>query len=401
MSNHASAAPVVVLDRDGTLNTEVHYLSDPDQLVLLPGVITGLQALRAAGCRLVVVTNQSAIGRGFFDEARLTQIHDRLRELLGAHGVTLDAIYHCPHRPDDGCRCRKPGPELIERAAHELGFDPRRAFVVGDKPCDIDLGRAVGAHTVLVRTGYGAAHELAGDAVADFVVDDLSGAADVIIRVLGADRSAPMSRDRQHDRARRHLEAGIEVARHAIDECLPAVLDAVEIVTASFRSGGKLMLCGNGGSAADCQHVAAELVSRLTMAYERPGLPALALTTDSSFLTAFANDINFEDVFARQVQALGRSGDVLLGISTSGNSTNVVRAVEQARRQGIATIGLLGAGGVLPSMVDVAIRVPSTTTMLIQQTHLGIEHVLCDLVERELFGYEDERSGEKDEKDGQ
>jgi phosphoheptose isomerase len=382
--------PVVVLDRDGTLNVEVNYLSHPDQVDLLPGVAEGLRRLRAAGCRLIVVTNQSAIGRGFFDEVRLGEIHDRLRSLLADHDVTLDAIYHCPHRPDDACRCRKPGTELLERAAADLGFDPSRAFVVGDKPCDIELGRAVGARTLLVRTGYGLAHESAGDAVADHVVDDLSAAADIIIGALDADERITMNREQQMARVRGHLEASIEVTRRAIDECLPALLDAVAAVTDAFRSGGKLMLCGNGGSAADCQHVAAELVSRLTLAYERPGLPAIALTTDSSFLTAFANDINFEDVFARQVQALGRPGDVLLGISTSGNSKNVVRAVEQARTQSITTIGLLGAGGVLASMVDVAIRVPSTTTMLIQQTHLGLEHALCDLVERELFGYEDQ-----------
>jgi phosphoheptose isomerase len=397
--------PVVVLDRDGTLNVEVNYLSHPDQVVLIPGVADGLRRLRAAGCRLIVVTNQSAIGRGFFDEARLGEIHERLRALLADEGVTLDAIYHCPHRPDDGCRCRKPGTELVERAASELGFDPSRAFVVGDKPCDIDLGRAVGAHTVLVRTGYGLGHESAGDASADFVVDDLSAAAGVIIGALAADERghearsmSSLNRERQQARVQRHLEATIDVTRRAIDDCVPALLDAVALVTEAFRTGGKLMLCGNGGSAADCQHVAAELVSRLTMSYERPGLPALALTTDSSFLTAFTNDINFEDVFARQVQALGRPGDVLLGISTSGNSTNVVRAVEQARSQGIATIGLLGAGGVLPTLVDVAIRVPSTTTMLIQQTHLSLEHALCDLVERELYGYEDEQSGEMDER---
>jgi D-sedoheptulose 7-phosphate isomerase len=108
-------------------------------------------------------------------------------------------------------------------------------------------------------------------------------------------------------------------------------------------------------------------------------------------LTAFTNDINYEDVFARQVQALGKPGDVLLGISTSGNSTNVVRAVEQARMQGILTIGLLGSGGALPSMVDVAIRVPSSTTTLVQETHLSVEHIICELVERELYGYEDEQ----------
>ncbi|TML16368.1 MAG: D-sedoheptulose 7-phosphate isomerase [Actinobacteria bacterium] len=203
-----------------------------------------------------------------------------------------------------------------------------------------------------------------------------------------------MSEQRQYARARLHLEESIEVTRQTVAECLPSIIAAVDLVTSSFRAGGKLMLCGNGGSAADCQHVAAELVSRLTMAYERPGLPALALTTDSSFLTAFTNDINYEDVFARQVQALGKPGDVLLGISTSGNSKNVVRGVEQARTQGIRTIGLLGSGGALPAMVDVAIRVPSASTGLIQETHLAIEHVICDLVERELYGYEDERKPE-------
>jgi phosphoheptose isomerase len=387
--NDRGRGPVVVLDRDGTLNVEVHYLSQPEQVELLPGVADGLRRLRAAGCRLIVVTNQSAIGRGFFDEARLEEIHHRLRELLAEEGVVLDGIYHCPHAPNDGCRCRKPGTELLERAAAEHGFDPSHAFVVGDKPCDIELGRAVGARTLLVRTGYGTGHEAAGDACADFVVDDISAAADIIIGLLAADEEqVPMNRERQAARVRGQLEAGIDVTRRAVDECIPSLLDAVAVVVESFRAGGKLLLCGNGGSAADCQHVAAELVSRLTMAYERPGLPALALTTDSSFITAFTNDINFEDVFARQVQALGRPGDVLLGISTSGNSKNVVRAVEQARAQGIATIGLLGAGGVLSDLVDVAIRVPSTTTMLIQQTHLALEHALCDLVERELFGYE-------------
>ncbi|HUP76418.1 MAG TPA: D-sedoheptulose 7-phosphate isomerase [Acidimicrobiales bacterium] len=200
-----------------------------------------------------------------------------------------------------------------------------------------------------------------------------------------------MSEQHQLARARRHLEASIEVTRQTVDECLPSIVAAVDLVASSFRDGGKLMLCGNGGSAADCQHVAAELVSRLTMDYERPGLPAIALTTDTSFLTAFTNDVNYEDVFARQVQALGKPGDVLLGISTSGNSTNVLRAVEQARTQRIHTIGLLGSGGALPSMVDVAIRVPSSSTMFVQETHLAIEHIICQLVERELYGYEDEQ----------
>ncbi len=116
----------VVLDRDGTINVDRHYLSDPDQMELLSGATAGLRAMRAMGLGLVVVTNQSAIGRGYFDLARLEEIHNRLRDLLAAERVELDGIYVCPHLPDDGCDCRKPLPGLLRRAAAELAFDPRR-----------------------------------------------------------------------------------------------------------------------------------------------------------------------------------------------------------------------------------------------------------------------------------
>ena len=172
----------VVLDRDGTINFERDYLSSPDQVELLPHACEGLRAMRALGLGLVVVTNQSAVGRGYFDLARLEEIHARLRELLAREGVELDGIFVCPHTPSDGCECRKPLPGLLQRAAAELGFSPRECFVIGDKPCDIDLGKAVGATTVLVRTGYGAEHETAGTAAADFVADDLRAAAQWIGR---------------------------------------------------------------------------------------------------------------------------------------------------------------------------------------------------------------------------
>jgi D-sedoheptulose 7-phosphate isomerase len=205
-----------------------------------------------------------------------------------------------------------------------------------------------------------------------------------------ADRqpASEMEIDHRLVRAREHLMQGIEVRRASAESCLPALLSAADLIGAAFRAGNKLLLCGNGGSAADCQHMAAEFTSRLTMDYERPGLPALALTTDTSFLTAFTNDIGFDDVFARQVQALGREGDVLLGISTSGNSRNIVRAVEQARGVGMKSIALTGSGGSLRELADVCIAAPSAVTQFIQETHLAFEHILCYLVERDLYGYE-------------
>lgn len=170
----------VVLDRDGTLVVERHYLSQPDALALSEGAAEGLRRLQGLGVGLVVVTNQSAIGRGLFDESRLQEIHARLSEMLAAEGIALDGIYVCPHLPEAGCDCRKPGTALLVRAAREHDFDLTESFVVGDKASDIELGRRAGATTILVRTGYGADVETQGTARPDHVVADLAGAARVI-----------------------------------------------------------------------------------------------------------------------------------------------------------------------------------------------------------------------------
>jgi D-sedoheptulose 7-phosphate isomerase len=182
-----------------------------------------------------------------------------------------------------------------------------------------------------------------------------------------------------------HLKRSAEIKLQAADACAEDIERAAVLIATSFNAGGKLMICGNGGSAADAQHMAAELVSRLTLDFDRPGLPAMALTTDSSILTAYANDFEFEGVFARQVQALGRSGDVLLGISTSGSSRNIIRAAEQARAQGISIVTLTAERGQLRELATVAIRVPAASTAHVQEAHLAIEHVLCHIVERAMF----------------
>jgi histidinol-phosphate phosphatase family protein len=174
----------VVLDRDGTLIEERHYLSDPDQVELIPGVAEALGRLRSIGLGAIVVTNQSGIGRGLFDRARLEAIHARLHALLASHGATLDAIYVCPHTPEDGCSCRKPRIGLVERAQSDLGVDPTRSFVVGDKPCDIEMGVHVGATTLLVRTGYGSRTEAEGAVRPDHVVSDVSEAIRLIESLL-------------------------------------------------------------------------------------------------------------------------------------------------------------------------------------------------------------------------
>ncbi len=174
----------VLLDRDGTLIVEKHYLSDPDGVELIEGAAEALRELAVAGLGLVVVTNQSAIGRGYFDPDRLATIHRRLGDLLAAEDVRLDGIYYCPHHPDDGCACRKPRPGMVERAASELGFDPASSFVVGDAAGDICLGAAVGATTILVRTGHGQSTLDSGEVRPDHTVSDVRAAAACIKAIL-------------------------------------------------------------------------------------------------------------------------------------------------------------------------------------------------------------------------
>jgi D-sedoheptulose 7-phosphate isomerase len=170
------------------------------------------------------------------------------------------------------------------------------------------------------------------------------------------------------------------------DETISDTLVTIAELTANaMQSGHKLLVAGNGGSAADAQHLVAEFVVRL--ADTRPALRAIALTTDSSILTACANDFGFDQIFARQIEALGQPGDIFLGISTSGNSPNILNALAQARKSGLTTIGFTGnGGGKMPGLCDHTITIPSSVTMNIQECHLTLEHIFCMLVERCIFG---------------
>jgi len=154
-----SLRPAVFLDRDGTLIEECHYLHEPYKVRLLPGVVSGLRALQRLGLVLIMVTNQSGIGRGYFDRAAVDAVHNRLLQLLSKEGVTIDGIYLCPHAPEEKCACRKPLPSLALRAAEEHRVSMVASFVIGDKACDVDMALNAGATPILVRTGYGAEQE--------------------------------------------------------------------------------------------------------------------------------------------------------------------------------------------------------------------------------------------------
>ncbi|MEO8257248.1 MAG: HAD family hydrolase [Acidobacteriota bacterium] len=195
-----TAGRAVFLDRDGTLIEDAHYLDRTDRVALYPWSVDAVRLLNRAGLRVIVVTNQSGIARGFFSAAIVDDLHRHISALLAAGGARIDAYYYCPHHPQgrvEGytqvCDCRKPAPGLVDRAARDLGVDPRQSFVVGDRWLDVRLARAVGARGVLVRTGHGVAEaaEPAPDVTADAVTDNLIGATSWILRHLNSSVSTP------------------------------------------------------------------------------------------------------------------------------------------------------------------------------------------------------------------
>lgn len=179
------------------------------------------------------------------------------------------------------------------------------------------------------------------------------------------------------------LEESIKVKEEVIKNLIPQIEKTANIIIRSLKKGGKVILFGNGGSAADAQHIAAELVGRFKK--ERRGLPAIALSTNTSIITALSNDYDFKIIFSRQLSALCNKGDVAIGISTSGNSPNVLQGIKTAKKIGAKTIGLSGRGGKIKEIADLCINVPSDDTPRIQEAHITIGHILCKLVEDKLF----------------
>lgn len=186
--------------------------------------------------------------------------------------------------------------------------------------------------------------------------------------------------------ARKRISELSELLPRFESECSASLVDASGLLTTAFRDGSKVLICGNGGSAADSQHFAAELVSAFSRDMKRPALSAIALTVDTSILTAFSNDFGYENVFARQVEAHGRKGDVLIAITTSGSSKNCLAAVVAAKGLGMQTIALTRKGGMICAETDLAIEVPSTNTQHIQECHLMGYHIMSELIEEALYG---------------
>ena len=191
---------------------------------------------------------------------------------------------------------------------------------------------------------------------------------------------------RMEEKIEKTVKSSIETKKKLLECCSHQIYECGLEMAKAVQNGNKILFCGNGGSAADSQHLAAELVIRLRGHINRPAIPSLALTVDPSIMTAGGNDLGFENIFAREVEAYGKKGDVLVGISTSGNSENVLRAIKKAKEQGIITIGLLGnEGGKISEFCDFSVIVPSKVTARIQESHILIGHIWCEMIEEYVF----------------
>ena len=324
------------------------HTKSPDELEIIDGACEQIVSLARDYDFVIVVTNQSVVGRGLISEETLQQINTKLiRQFFERTGKSIVRIYYCPHKPLDGCSCRKPQIGLFEQAAREFALDLSKCVYVGDKDSDEEAAKQVGCNFIRIRTN----------------------STEMIVDALG--------------RIRQEIDESIQVKTLLKSE-VPIIEKVCNEIISCLSAGKKVLIFGNGGSAADSQHFAAELQGRYAIA-DRRALPAIALTTDTSILTAVGNDYGFEYVFSRQVEALAAAGDVVIGISTSGNSPNVLNGIQKANQIGALTIGLTGKdGGKLREVCNVCICVPSSITARIQESHLLIEHIISLLVERAL-----------------
>jgi D-sedoheptulose 7-phosphate isomerase len=366
----------VIVDRDGVLNREDagRFVTRAADWYWEDGALDGLRKLSRAGVRLSVATNQSGVGRGLMSQEALAQVHARMVGEAAAAGASIDAVFVCDHAPESGCNCRKPAPGLIHSAMRAASVGAAQTLLVGDDLRDVEAAWSAGVVPALVRTGKGRNAELRLPRGVVAVYDDLQAVAEA---ALGDGIAAGPAALQIVQRT--FVAHGLVVERAAAQ--LSAVLErVVAAMWQCLARGNKIFACGNGGSAADAQHLVAELVGRFGAS--RRALAALALSADPATLTAIANDFGYEQVFARQLEALARPGDLVLALSTSGNSANVLAAARQARDLGCTVVAFTGAdGGQLGRLADLWVAAPSSVVARIQEVHGLCVHVIAEALD--------------------
>ena len=346
------------LDRDGVVNIDHGYVYKIENFKFIDGIFEFIDMFIQKNYKIFIVTNQSGIGRRYYTLKDFNTLTDYMLDEFKKKDIKIDEVYFCPHSPEESCQCRKPSIGMVQKALKKYDIDLQNSFMVGDKSSDIDL--AINAN---IKNSI-------------FIGDSINKSASLNFKSI----KEAIGYFKMEDMIKDEFMAHQKALSDTINEIMPNIAKASKLVVDTLKNGNKILICGNGGSAGDAQHISAELTGRYKTT--RKALPAIALTTDTSALTAIANDFGYDFVFSRQVEALANSGDLLLAISTSGNSKNVNLAVKSAKDLGCTTIGLSGrGGGEMRGICDENIIIPSNNTPRVQEMHILVGHIICQAVD--------------------
>lgn len=393
----------VLLDRDGTINVDSGYVGAVQDVVFLDGAVEAIARLNAAGVPVAVVTNQSAVARGFYELEDVQQVHKHMVAEMARAGAHVDAWFFCPYHPDGivaafsrSSADRKPGPGMALAAAGALDLDLTASWVVGDSDSDVGMAKAIGAQPFLIQQGDGGSDPLVT------VVPNLAAAVDAILLELAAPveatsttvtapaaAAAPpvMTSTVATFPAHQYLEASSFATDYALElSSAMASVDTAQLEAAArllddaYGRGANVFSCGNGGSASVANHFQCDHVKGV-----RVGTGLLtrvqSLSTNVEILSAIANDLGYEEVFDFQLASLARPGDVLVAVSSSGRSPNIVRALQWCRDHDVASVALTGfTGGPARELATVSIHVDSLNYGVIEDAHQACMHLLAQYV---------------------
>jgi D-sedoheptulose 7-phosphate isomerase/D-glycero-D-manno-heptose 1,7-bisphosphate phosphatase len=382
----------VLLDRDGTIIADSGYVGSVDRVEFLDGAIDAIAALNRAGLPVAVVSNQAGVARGYYGVEDVHQVHKHMIEELAQQGAHIDLWLFCPYHPDGTVESfarasadRKPGPGMALAAAEALGLDLTSSWVVGDSAGDIGMARAVGARPLHVGP------------VAFPAPDVLSFPnLQTAVRHIVDDHSRSLPSVRPSFPVRRYPDGGsfgsayaAELARAVGSVDMTQVASAAELLNDAYDREASVFACGNGGSASIANHLQCDHVKGVRNGTDLT-TRVFSLSTNIELFSAIANDHGYEMVFEYQLQSLARTGDVLIAVSSSGRSPNIVRALEWANQHGLHTIALTGfSGGAARELASVSVHVPSDNYGIIEDAHQACMHLLAQYVRQSRMSPDD------------
>ena len=380
MSNGENRRPGVLLDRDGTIIKDHGYVGSVDRVELLDGAAEAVAALNAAGLPVAVATNQAGVARGFFTIEDVREVHIHLAGLLAERGAQVDAWLFCPYHPDGVVEeyarwssDRKPAPGMALAAAQRLGLELAKSWVVGDSDCDVHLARGVGARPVRIGAPTGDPFTVEVPDLATAVRHILSEHANPVD--IAAPVSFPQVRYESADVFAEHYAGELGHALATVDT---AAFDrASKVLADAFDRDAAIFVCGNGGSASIANHLQCDHVKGVRVGTDLR-TRVTSLSSNVEILSAIANDIGYDAVFEYQLESMARPGDVLVAVSSSGGSPNIVRALAWAESHGMRTIAMTGfGGGEARNIAGVSLHVDAQNYGIVEDAHQACMHLLA------------------------